>query len=113
MRNMAVLHSPAFSYPLPVLVRVLSNLLIFKGKTLYYNKYRYIHYNKKILFHRKIEITGFYYQLSVRKGAVGKPDSPYKFPSGLSAQLYLTATGWGTSGDSTIISFFWIVTVAG
>lgn len=40
MRNMAVLHSPAFSYPLPVLVRVLFNLLIFKGKTLYYNKYR-------------------------------------------------------------------------
>lgn len=40
MRNMAVLHSPAFSYPLPVLVRVLSNLLIFKGKILYYNKYR-------------------------------------------------------------------------
>lgn len=39
MRNMAVLHSPAFSYPLPVLVRVLSNLLIFKGKILYYNKY--------------------------------------------------------------------------
>ena len=38
MRNMAVLHSPAFSYPLPVLVRVLSNLLIFKGKILYYNK---------------------------------------------------------------------------
>lgn len=41
MRNMAVLHSPAFSYPLPVLVRVLFNLLIFKGKTLYYNKYKY------------------------------------------------------------------------
>lgn len=41
MRNMAVLHSPAFSYPLPVLVRVLFNLLIFKGKILYYNKYRY------------------------------------------------------------------------
>lgn len=40
MRNMAVLHSPAFSYPLPVLVRVLFNLLIFKGKILYYNKYR-------------------------------------------------------------------------
>ena len=38
MRNMAVLHSPAISYPLPVLVRVLSNLLIFKGKILYYNK---------------------------------------------------------------------------
>lgn len=37
---MAVLHSPAFSYPLPVLVRVLSNLLIFKGKILYYNKYK-------------------------------------------------------------------------
>lgn len=41
MRNMAVLHSPAFSYPLPVLVRVLFNLLIFKGKILYYNKYNY------------------------------------------------------------------------
>ena len=40
MRNMAVLHSPAFSYPLPVLVRVLFNLLIFKGIILYYNKYR-------------------------------------------------------------------------
>lgn len=40
MRNMAVLHSPAFSYPLPVLVRVLFNLLIFKGKILYYNKYK-------------------------------------------------------------------------
>lgn len=39
MRNMAVLHSPAFSYPLPILVRVLFNLLIFKGKILYYNKY--------------------------------------------------------------------------
>lgn len=43
MRNMAVLHSPAFSYPLPVLVRVLFNLLIFKGKILYYNKYTEIH----------------------------------------------------------------------
>lgn len=42
MRNMAVLHSPAFSYPLPVLVRVLFNLLIFKGKILYYNKYKEI-----------------------------------------------------------------------
>lgn len=40
MRNMAVLHSPAFSYPLPVLVRVLFNLLIFKGRILYYNKYK-------------------------------------------------------------------------
>ena len=39
MRNMAVLHSSAFSYPLPVLVRVLFNLLIFKGKVLCYNKY--------------------------------------------------------------------------
>lgn len=46
MRNMAVLHSPAFSYPLPVLVRVLFNLLIFKGKTLYYNKYMEIPRNK-------------------------------------------------------------------
>lgn len=44
MRNMAVLHSPAFSYPLPVLVRVLFNLLIFKGKILYYNKYSEIPY---------------------------------------------------------------------
>lgn len=43
MRNMAVLHSPAFSYPLPVLVRVLFNLLIFKGKILYYNKYIELH----------------------------------------------------------------------
>lgn len=43
MRNMAVLHSPAFSYPLPVLVRVLSNLLIFKGKILYYNKDTELH----------------------------------------------------------------------
>lgn len=46
MRNMAVLHSPAFSYPLPVLVRVLFNLLIFKGKILYYNKYLY---NREII----------------------------------------------------------------
>ena len=47
MRNMAVLHSPAFSYPLPVLVRVLFNLLIFKGKILYYNKYREKLHNEK------------------------------------------------------------------
>lgn len=47
MRNMAVLHSPAFSYPLPVLVRVLFNLLIFKGKILYYNKYSENRANKK------------------------------------------------------------------
>ena len=53
MRNMAVLHSPAFSYPLPVLVRVLFNLLIFKGKILYYNKY------KKYIF-RAIKYSGFY-----------------------------------------------------
>ena len=53
MRNMAVLHSPAFSYPLPVLVRVLFNLLIFKGKILYYNKYS--NYNlKNIYFQRFI-----------------------------------------------------------
>lgn len=51
MRNMAVLHSPAFSYPLPVLVRVLFNLLIFKGKILYYNKYseRWEQYQAKSL----------------------------------------------------------------
>ena len=55
MRNMAVLHSPAFSYPLPVLVRVLFNLLIFKGKILYYNKYMHILQNRM----RKM----FYYNL--------------------------------------------------
>lgn len=49
MRNMAVLHSSAFSYPLPVLVRVLFNLLIFKGKILYYNKYT--KRNKKAINH--------------------------------------------------------------
>jgi len=49
MRNMAVLHSPAFSYPLPVLVRVLFNLLIFKGKILYYNKYTNILYKTSYL----------------------------------------------------------------
>lgn len=53
MRNMAVLHSPAFSYPLPVLVRVLFNLLIFKGKILYYNKY-----NKFIVSLHAIQTTG-------------------------------------------------------
>ena len=49
MRNMAVLHSPAFSYPLPVLVRVLFNLLIFKGKILYYNKYTKLKANHNII----------------------------------------------------------------
>lgn len=49
MRNMAVLHSPAFSYPLPVLVRVLFNLLIFKGKILYYNKYTKKFFNFVVL----------------------------------------------------------------
>lgn len=51
MRNMAVLHSPAFSYPLPVLVRVLFNLLIFKGKILYYNKYSEICNKLPVLFY--------------------------------------------------------------
>ena len=51
MRNMAVLHSPAFSYPLPVLVRVLSNLLIFKGKILYYNKYDKMKANHNQVIH--------------------------------------------------------------
>lgn len=52
MRNMAVLHSPAFSYPLPVLVRVLFNLLIFKGEILYYNKYneRWVRRQTEIIF---------------------------------------------------------------
>lgn len=57
MRNMAVLHSPAFSYPLPVLVRVLFNLLIFKGKILYYNKYRnkcLIRHESTIVFTKEI-----------------------------------------------------------
>jgi len=53
MRNMAVLHSPAFSYPLPVLVRVLFNLLIFKGKILYYNKY--IKKDSSLLFKNRRE----------------------------------------------------------
>ena len=53
MRNMAVLHSPAFSYPLPVLVRVLFNLLIFKGKILYYNKYtNKLCFNNKYIFEK-------------------------------------------------------------
>lgn len=56
MRNMAVLHSPAFSYPLPVLVRVLFNLLIFKGKILYYNKY-----NEKIAFYLISLLLSLYY----------------------------------------------------
>ena len=72
MRNMAVLHSPAFSYPLPVLVRVLFNLLIFKGKILYYNKYTkkhkkrdasfrtHLHYNH-IIF-KVLSIPTTYYQ---------------------------------------------------
>lgn len=57
MRNMAVLHSPAFSYPLPVLVRVLFNLLIFKGKILYYNKYKHkclIRHESTIVFTKEI-----------------------------------------------------------
>ena len=52
MRNMAVLHSPAFSYPLPVLVRVLFNLLIFKGKILYYNKYSEIRLNMEAFYYK-------------------------------------------------------------
>ena len=36
---MAVRNIPAFSYPLPVLVRVLSNLLIIKQNLPDYNKY--------------------------------------------------------------------------
>ena len=64
MRNMAVLHSPAFSYPLPVLVRVLFNLLIFKGKILYYNKYkRLFRAESKIwqnLFRAKKQNTAIY-----------------------------------------------------
>lgn len=61
MRNMAVLHSPAFSYPLPVLVRVLFNLLIFKGKILYYNKYSEKHqlYSYLKLKNRGNDITIF------------------------------------------------------
>lgn len=72
MRNMAVLHSPAFSYPLPVLVRVLFNLLIFKGKILYYNKYMKILYKKlffylhillkHLFFHKKCVITSTLYK---------------------------------------------------
>ena len=66
MRNMAVLHSPAFSYPLPVLVRVLFNLLIFKGKILYYNKY-----TKKLvpLFHEN-ETFYIVFYLTIRIGTI-------------------------------------------
>ena len=63
MRNMAVLHSPAFSYPLPVLVRVLFNLLIFKGKILYYNKYSEMKANHN--FH----YTRYFYFLVVSNGS--------------------------------------------
>lgn len=59
MRNMAVLHSPAFSYPLPVLVRVLFNLLIFKGKILYYNKYSKTYTDNKVLFHKFVAMDMF------------------------------------------------------
>lgn len=59
MRNMAVLHSPAFSYPLPVLVRVLFNLLIFKGKILYYNKYMKI-FRCTVIFLKKIRRSFFF-----------------------------------------------------
>ncbi len=71
MRNMAVLHSPAFSYPLPVLVRVLSNLLIFKGKILYYNKY-----SENILNGKEILNLGngiAYFQISSLSQSDGKP----------------------------------------
>lgn len=71
MRNMAVLHSPAFSYPLPVLVRVLSNLLIFKGKILYYNKD-----TKNILNGKEILNLGngiAYFQISSLSQSDGKP----------------------------------------
>ena len=77
MRNMAVLHSPAFSYPLPVLVRVLSNLLIFKGKILYYNKDRkksqatqdfVLKYTKKTcLYHRKLLTLHRFRVIAVKK----------------------------------------------
>lgn len=60
MRNMAVLHSPAFSYPLPVLVRVLSNLLIFKGKILYYNKD-----SKNLQVSTKTQADSFYLYLLI------------------------------------------------
>lgn len=60
MRNMAVLHSPAFSYPLPVLVRVLFNLLIFKGKILYYNKYIYNNYTYKLKRNKNQYVPHFF-----------------------------------------------------
>lgn len=64
MRNMAVLHSPAFSYPLPVLVRVLFNLLIFKGKILYYNKYTKFRQKERTLLIHYIETSMFWYKVS-------------------------------------------------
>ena len=67
MRNMAVLHSPAFSYPLPVLVRVLFNLLIFKGKILYYNKYR-----------KKLRNSGRFGRNKTNKKEDRHPDAPLR-----------------------------------
>lgn len=68
MRNMVVLHSPAFSYPLPVLVRVLFNLLIFKGKILYYNKDK-----NKVEMLYKNDLVNFF-------GFLAKPQSGGLFP---------------------------------
>lgn len=68
MRNMAVLHSPAFSYPLPVLVRVLFNLLIFKGKILYYNKYKYLVMRANIEEYKAVENAALKFVKSVSEG---------------------------------------------
>lgn len=82
MRNMAVLHSPAFSYPLPVLVRVLFNLLIFKGKILYYNKYKKIlleTYTLLTLFN-PLQTKVFYAVIPSRQGNKLYITSEKKFP---------------------------------
>lgn len=73
MRNMAVLHSPAFSYPLPVLVRVLFNLLIFKGKILYYNKYNKTLVNNYIILY----IYKIVSSLSICKYAILRQFPPF------------------------------------
>ena len=76
MRNMAVLHSPAFSYPLPVLVRVLFNLLIFKGKILYYNKYM----QKLDLWRRPLKCTEAQYYSEIDNGWINNNPKLVKNP---------------------------------
>ena len=110
MRNMAVLHSPAFSYPLPVLVRVLFNLLIFKGKILYYNKYseRLSIESPSCHTHRRSHLPK---RTTRRAGATGKLLSKLlaigereqtennRFPINKHRRIWLSYRGGGTDSD--------------